>query len=63
MNNRKFYRNKAEISGIEAGSLWELKNNMLVLVDSDNFKTLNLYQNRDKFKETTLSVEEIKKLH
>jgi len=32
-----YYRNKSEIKGIEAHSLWELKEGFFILVDTDQY--------------------------
>jgi len=42
MNNTKqYYRNKVEIKGVDPDSLWELKGNLLVLVDEDQYITVS----------------------
>ena len=62
MKQRKFYRNIVPINEIEEYSLWELKNNILVLVDDDNYEMLPLKNNEANFKEVFLSETEIKSL-
>lgn len=62
MKQRKFYRNQVPINEIEEQSLWELKNNILVLVDDDNYELLPLKSNEANFKEVFLSEKELKSL-
>jgi hypothetical protein len=47
----KYYRNKVEIEGIEVESLWELKNEKLVLVDEDDYHGVNFVEVGELFYE------------
>lgn len=42
MNN--LYRNTEAFGHIEPGALWELKDDVLILVDEDEYLTLNFKQ-------------------
>lgn len=49
MKTPTYYRNNSPISHIDIDCLWKLENNMLVLVDDDEFISVSYSDNQDKF--------------